>query len=144
MKLEPGQDLRCPNCGTSENFQEVGTTCRMQPFALGVDEDGDIEVLDWYEYRDGDDVDDAVFQCRSCFTEWATLGDLQAAMLAAKQARINIEHDADRLELPDVVKNAHRPMMALSVLILDRKIRTFLEANDPKALEQAREALGVA
>ncbi len=30
---------------------------------------------------------------------------------------------------------------ALGVMVLDRRIRAFLEANDPKALEQARKAL---
>lgn len=33
---------------------------------------------------------------------------------------------------------------ALSVMVLDPKILAFLEANDPKALEQARKALAAA
>ena len=32
---------------------------------------------------------------------------------------------------------------ALKVMILDPSIRAFLEANDPKALEQAEEALAL-
>lgn len=131
------EDLGCPGCG-DVNYQEVGTTARWQGFTMIV-EDGVLGCGDWHEYQTGDDCDDAYIECRSCLDQWPTLADLQQALLAAKRARI----DADELELPDVAKKAHRPMMALSVLILDPRTRNFLECTDKTALDQAREALGL-
>lgn len=39
------------------------------------------------------------------------------------------------------MKTKSKLVAALSVIVLDPKIRAFLEANDPKALAQAEEAL---
>jgi hypothetical protein len=42
----------------------------------------------------------------------------------------------------DAAMQTARLRNALKVLVLDAKIRAWLEANDPKALEQAMRALG--
>jgi hypothetical protein len=40
-----------------------------------------------------------------------------------------------------IVRERNAAQAALAVLVLDHRIQVFLQANDPKALEQARAAL---
>jgi phage terminase large subunit GpA-like protein len=56
-----------------------------------------------------------------------------------------IRADAEALSIPlDPIAGKSKPEHALAVLILTPHIRAYLEKHDPRALEQARTALGLA
>lgn len=77
--------------------------------------------------------------------EWTNQGGWwNGSMLVVEPFGTSARKDAEWLEQTLPPSNEHGELSnALAVLIVTPKIRAFLEANDPKALEQAREALGL-
>jgi hypothetical protein len=127
----------CPACGVSGDFwlREIGKRVTWQPFALEFDPENGLVEGEYLSFDYADDVLVDYFECGDCSTQWADLNELQHALVSAMHARA----DASYLEqmLVDETKNA------LAVLVCHTGVRLTLERNDPDALAQAREALGL-
>lgn len=136
------EDLeRCPHCGFVGEYwlREVGTKPSWQPFSLIVHPKEGLIAAVYDHWQVGDDCEVEHFECRECLFPWPDLEAVGRALVAAKHAR-----DDAAVMAADAIEGDWDPERlgyALAVFVTSPGLRGLLEANDPKALEQARAAL---